>query len=278
MFYIEKNEKPNWIEDKLKFIKLKENVIMLPDLEKIKEKDIEKTAKRTKKIIDKHSRSKKVVLSKELQENKLYINYLNNYGMEIADGRWLFQILLTKITEYIISKKNIDKVHISILVNNINDIEIENIKEIAKKYKNVNVITNHMEKLKNIEKQLEDEGIIIAVTNNKKKSLLKSDLILNIDFPKELINKYRINENAIIVNIKGKIKINEKRFNGLNIHDYEIDFREDKKDEKTFDKKYYLKDLYEAELYKKQRLDEIKQKIKLDRVDIKKLILNNGEL
>ena len=135
-----------------------------------------------------------------------------------------------------------------------------------------------MEKLKNIEKQLEDEGIIIAVTNNKKKSLLKSDLILNIDFPKELINKYRINENAIIVNIKGKIKINEKRFNGLNIHDYEIDFREDKKDEKTFDKKYYIKDLYEAELYKKQRLDEIKQKIKLDRVDIKKLILNNGEL
>ncbi|MCI8640976.1 MAG: hypothetical protein HFJ59_03780 [Clostridia bacterium] len=278
MFYIEKNDKPNWIEDKLKLIKLKENVIILPDLEKIKEKDIERTAKRTKKIIDKHSRSKKVVISKELQENKLYINYLNNYGMEIANGRWLFQILLTKITEYIISKKNIEKVHISILVNNINDIEIENIKDIAKKYKNVNVVTNCMERLKNIEKQLEDEGIIIAVTNNKKRSLLKSDLILNIDFPKELINKYRINENAIIVNTKEKIKINEKRFNGLNIHDYEIDFREDKKDEKILNQKYYLKDLYEAELYKKQRLDVIKQKIKLDRVDIKKLILNNGEL
>ena len=278
MFYIEKNDKPNWIEDKLKLIKLKENVIILPDLEKIKEKDIERTAKRTKKIIDKHSRSKKVVISKELQENKLYINYLNNYGMEIANGRWLFQILLTKITEYIISKKNIEKVHISILVNNINDIEIENIKDIAKKYKNVNVVTNCMERLKNIEKQLEDEGIIIAVTNNKKRSLLKSDLILNIDFPKELINKYRINENAIIVNTKEKIKINEKRFNGLNIHDYEIDFREDKKDEKILNQKYYLKDLYEAELYKKQRLDVIKQKIKLDGVDIKKLILNNGEL
>lgn len=278
MFYIEKNDKPNWIEDKLKLIKLKENVIMLPDLEKIEEKNIEKIAKRTKKIIDKHSRSKKIAISKELQKNESYINYLDSYGMEIADGRWLFQVLLTKITEYIIKKRKIEKVHISILVNNINDIELENIKEIAKKYKNVNVVTNHMEKLRNIEKQLEEEGIIIAVTNNKKKSLLKSDLILNIDFPKELINKYRINENAIIVNTKGKIKINEKRFNGLNVHNYEIDFREDKKDEKILNQKYYLKDLYEAELYKKQRLDAIKQKIKVDKVEIKKLILNNGEL
>lgn len=278
MFYIEKNDKPNWIEDKLKLIKLKENVIMLPDLEKIEEKNIEKIAKRTKKIIDKHSRSKKIAISKELQKNESYINYLDSYGMEIADGRWLFQVLLTKITEYIIKKKKIEKVHISILVNNINDIELENIKEIAKKYKNVNVVTNHMERLRNIEKQLEEEGIIIAVTNNKKKSLLKSDLILNIDFPKELINKYRINENAIIVNTKGKIKINEKRFNGLNVHNYEIDFREDKKDEKILNQKYYLKDLYEAELYKKQRLDAIRQKIKVDKVEIKKLILNNGEL
>lgn len=278
MFYIEKNDKPNWIEDKLKLIKLKENVIMIPDLEKIEEKNIEKIAKRTKKIIDKHSRSKKIAVSKELQKNESYINYLDSYGMEIADGRWLFQVLLTKITEYIIKKKKIEKVHISILVNNINDIELENIKEIAKKYKNVNVVTNHMERLRNIEKQLEEEGIIIAVTNNKKKSLLKSDLILNIDFPKELINKYRINENAIIVNTKGKIKINEKRFNGLNVHNYEIDFREDKKDEKILNQKYYLKDLYEAELYKKQRLDAIRQKIKVDKVEIKKLILNNGEL
>lgn len=278
MFYIEKNDKPNWIEDKLKLIKLKENIIMLPDLEKIEEKNIEKIAKRTKKIIDKHSKSKKIAISKEIQKSESYINYLDSYGMEIADGRWLFQVLLTKITEYIIKKKNIEKVHISILVNDINDVELENIKEIAKKYKNVSVVTNYMEKLKNIEKQLEDEGIIIAVTNNKKRSLSKSDLILNMDFSKELINKYRINENAIIVNTKGKIKINEKRFNGLNVHNYEIDFREDKKEEKILNEKYYMKDLYEAKLYKKQRLEEIKQKIKLDKVEIKKLILNNGEL
>ena len=52
---------------------------------------------------------------------------------------------------------------------------------------------------------------------------MKSQIILNIDFPKELINKYNIQDEAIIVNVKGTVKINKKRFNGLNINDYEID-------------------------------------------------------
>lgn len=107
---------------------------------------------------------------------------------------------------------------------------------------------------------------------------MKSQIILNIDFPKELINKYNIKEDAIVVGIKEKIKINKKRFNGLTVNNYEIDFREDKKDEKTINNKYYLKDIYESELYKKQQISKIKEKIKKDKVTVKKLILNNGEL
>ena len=37
-------------------------------------------------------------------------------------------------------------------------------------------------------------------------------IILNIDFPQELINKYNVQDEAIIVNIKRKTKINKKRF------------------------------------------------------------------
>ena len=107
---------------------------------------------------------------------------------------------------------------------------------------------------------------------------MKSQIILNIDFPKELINKYNIQDEAIIVNVRGNIKINKKRFNGLNINDYEIDFRDDKKDNKALSNKFYLKDLYESDLYKKQNISETRNKIKIDKVIIKKLILNNGEL
>lgn len=279
MFYIEKNDKPSWLERKLNIIKIQENTIMLPIDENIKEKQIEKIATKTNKIIQKCSTSKKIVLSKEMYKEQKYINYLNTYGLEIQDGKWLFEILLPEITEYIIEKKKIEKVNISIMINDPEDIELENIKVLARKYKSINIVTNHIEKFKNLEKQLqENEGIIITITNNKKKSLTKSQIILNIDFPRELINKYNMQDETIIVNVKGNVKINKKRFNGLNINDYEIDFRDDKKNNKAFNNHFYLKDLYESELYKKQKISEIRKKIKNDKLIIKKLILNNGEL
>lgn len=279
MFYIEKNDKLGWLERKLNLVKIQENTIILPIDENTKEKQIEKMSIKTNKIIQKYSNSKKIVLSKEMVKEQEYINYLNTYGLEIQDGKWLFEILLPDITQYIINKKKIEKVNISIMINDLTEIELENIKILARKYKSINIVTNHIEKFKKLEKSLEeDEGIIITITNNKKKSLMKSQIILNIDFPKELVNKYNIQDEATIVNVKGKIKITKKRFNGLNINDYEIDFRDDKKNSKALNNKFYLKDLYESELYKKQKLSEIREKIKNDKVIIKKLILNNGEL
>ncbi len=279
MFYIEKNDKPNWIEKKLNLIKIQDNTILLPITKEIGNKKIEILAQKTRKSIQKYSNSKKIVLSKEMYNEKIYLNYLNTYGLEIQDGRWLFEILLPDTVEYIIDKKKIEKTNISIMINDLTDIELENIKILAKKYKNINIVTNHIEKFRKLEKQLdENEGIIITITNNKKKSLMKSQIILNIDFPQELINKYNIYDDAVIVNLKGNIKINKKRFNGLNINNYEINFRFDKQNNKALNNKYYLKDLYQSELYKRQRISEIKKQIKNDKVVIKNLIINNGEL
>ena len=276
MFYIEKNDKPSWLEKKLNIVKVIDNTIILPTLESTSQ--IEKMALKTKKIIEKYSNSKKIVISKEIEKEDTYINYLNTYGIEISDGKWLFEILVPEIIEYIINKKQLENFRISFLINDLTNIEIENIKILARKYKLINIITNHIEKFKNLERILDEEGIVIAVTNNKKKSLIKSEIILNIDFPQELINKFNIKEDAVIVNIKGKTKINKKRFNGLCVNDYEIDFRDDRKSQKALNSKYSLKNLYESELYKKQRIDEIRNKIKFDKVVIKYLILNNGEL
>lgn len=279
MFYVEKNDKPNWIEKKLNIVKAIDNTISVPITEDTKEKQIEKIAVRTSKKISKLSNSKKIVLSKEIRKEEKFINHLNTYGMQICDGRWLFEILVPDIIEYVIEKKKIEKANISILINDFTDIEIENIKILARKYKNVNIVTNHIEKFRKIEQDLEErEGIIITLTNNKKKSLMKSGLVLNVDFPKELLNKYNLREDAIIVNVKGKMKINKKRFNGLNVQDYEIDFRDDRKDAKALSGNYFLKDLYEAGLYRKQQISVIKEKMKLDKVTVTKLFLNNGEL
>lgn len=281
MFYIEKNDKPTWIEKIIPIIKVENNTIKLPYKENINQNKIEKLAQKTKKILEKNSTSKKVVLSKEIQKENLYINYLNTYGLKIQDGRWLFEILITDIIEYIINKKKLEtsKLKISILINDITDFEIENIKLLAKKYKNLNIVTNHIEKIKKIEELLlEKEGIMITVTNNRKKSLVKSDIIYNVDFPEEILNKYVIKDDAIIINLRGKMKIKKKRFNGIIINNYEINLRDDKKDEKMISKKYYFRDIYQAELYQKQGFNNLKEKVKKDNVRVSKLFLSNGEI
>ena len=278
MVYIEKNDKPNFIEKILNLIRVKENTIILPINEKMTEKKIEKLAMKTYKKITKISNSKKIVLSKEMKEEEKYINYLNTYGMEISEGRWLFEILLTDIAKYITEKQKIEKANISILINDLTDIEYKNIKILAQKYNMINIVTNHIEKFRKLENQLKEEGIIITITNNKKKSLMKSNIIVNVDFPKELLNKYSLNENACIINLKKIVKITQKRFNGLTVNDYEIVFRNDVCDEKFFNGKYEIKDLYEAGMYKKSPFIELREKIKKDGVKINKLFLNNGEL
>lgn len=276
MIYIEKNDKPNWIERTFNLIKIQGNTITLPINESTKENQIEKISKKTQKLIGKLSNSKKIILSKKMKKEEKYINYLNTYGFEIANGKWLFEILLTDIINYIVEKQKIEKVNISILINDLTDIEFQNIKILAQKYSTINIVTNHVEKFKNLEKKLQEEGIIITITNNKKKSLMKSQIIINIDFPKELINKYRINENATIINVKKNIKITQKRFNGLTVNDYEIDFRNDICNEKYLNNEYELKDLYESGLYKKSPFEEVRKKILKDKVTISKLVLNNG--
>lgn len=111
---------------------------------------------------------------------------------------------------------------------------------------------------------------MITVTNNKKKSLKNAKIILNIDFPKETINKYNIFDEAIIVNLDGDVKIDKKRFSGININNYEIenDFK--------FSDKFYTKDIFESKIYKKTTFTNIREEIKKSDLKIKELVGNNG--
>ena len=85
------------------------------------------------------------------------------------------------------------------------------------------IVTNHISTFKRIEEKLyRNNGILITVTNNRRRSLLKSNIIINVDFPKELLNKFTINDNATIINIEEESKIKKKRFCGKVINNYEI--------------------------------------------------------
>ena len=222
-----------------------------------------------------------VVLSKELIDNKELVNALNASNINIFDGRWLEKYLSILILDYIVFQKKLKKeeTEVALTVNQISDFTIEIIKILARQYKKLTVVTNHIEKLRKVEKEIYDkEGILIVLSNNHKKSLIKSQLILNIDFCKEVLNRYRINENATIVNLEGDIKIEEKRFQGINVNDYEIEIGREELIWRRNMKKFRTKDLLEAVLYMKDSFASICSKISKNKVSIKELYGINGKI
>ncbi len=160
------------------------------------------------------------------------------------------------------------------LINDFSSINKEIIIHIAKNIKRLNIVTNHINKCKKIEEYLYDEfGIMLNISNNKRRSLLKSEIIINMDFPEELINKYRIYDKAIILNISDKIDINSKRFNGININYCKISIPD----------KYKLKGfqdeiVYESLIYIKNKYKDINEKIIRDKIVVSELIGNNGSI
>ena len=273
MYYIEENDKPTKIEKVFKIIKMEDNKIILPlDSENQKVNYQKKLAQKVYKLLEK-TNSNKILLSREINNLKYFVNILYSLNMEIVDGQWIKKIMALDIVDYIIDKKELKKqeLEISVLVNDVSEIEIEHIKELAKDFKRVNIVTNHIEKFKNIEQEIYNEmGIVITINNNKKKSLTNSQIILNYDFPNELINKYNILDNAIIINIRENIKIYKKRFEGIVINDFEIN--------KCENEKYDSKQLYESKFFKKQSFKYIRRKINEDEIKVAEIIGNNGKI
>ena len=275
MFYIEENDKPTFLERILKKIRIENNRIIIPIEKEPTEKEQKKLAQKTIKLLNKSS-SKKIVISKKIGQYEKYINILKAKYINV-EGKWLYKMLVPEIMEYILKKENLKKEETSlhILVNDATDVAVQNILEFAKEYKTIKIITNHIDKLKKMEEKIfEESGINISIMNNKKKSLSRAKIIINFDFPKELINQYTINEKAIILNLPGKLKINKKRYEGKIIQGYEIKSKEDSKYNQELDK-YYPKTIYESKFYYEQPYQYIREKIKNDKIEIKELYLQN---
>lgn len=271
-FYIEKMDKHRFILFKTKIEN--DNFKIYADLENAK--DIKKVVKKLIKC-----EATNVVLSRELCENKNLINALNSNNIRIFDGRWLEKYISFELLDYIIRQNSLKKeeIEIAITTNEITDISIETIKVVAKQYKRVTVVTNHIEKLRKIEKEIyEKNGILIVISNNEKKSLIRPKIILNLDFNKEVLNRYKINENAVIINLEGNMRIYSKRFNGININDYEIEVGREETIWRENMQKFKTKDLLEANLYMKDTFKHIRGKIAKNKVTIKDVFGINGKI
>ena len=105
-----------------------------------------------------------------------------------------------------------------------------------------------------------------------KKKVRRKFKNINIDFPEEIINKYEINSNAIIVNIFNEIKIRAKKFNGININYYKA----------CIPKEYQIDGfqnnlVYESSIYK-YSYENARKDIIANKIRIKKLVGINGDI
>ena len=249
-FYIKKGQNSIF-----KTIKVEDNICTIYNLsEKNSLKKIEKLVKKMKKL-----NINSTVISKALHEYTNFINMLNAYDITIFDGKWLGQYILDDIIEYLKKRGTELKTdEVSILANDLTEEIKGNIKELINKFKRIKIITNHSEKFKKLEKHLyEQTGVSLIISNNTKKALSKSELIINFDFIEEDVNRYNINENAIIVSLDEKVKINKKRFNGIIITDYEVGSKKIlcdtiKKEEEFSNKEIYEEKIYNESLYRAQ--------------------------
>ena len=241
---------------------------------KIRNKKIIKIAKRiNKKLYDNNIEN--VVLSNYLEENEILKQKLYCQNINILDGRYLFYLLIPEIIEYILKRQKVklQNGEVTLLINDFTQNNAKIITYIAQNVKRVNIVTNHSNKFNKLEDYLYNElGVILNITNNKSKSLSNANLIINIDFPEEIINKYEINSNAIIVNIFNEIKIRAKKFNGININYYKA----------CIPKEYQIDGfqnnlVYESSIYK-YSYENARKDIIANKIRIKKLVGINGDI
>lgn len=149
----------------------------------------------------------------------------------ILCGKYLMKSLILGIIEYIcnINKINTQLENIHIFVNQYSKDNIKIIENMCKKFKTVNIITENLKYYKRLENKLFDEGILITVSNNKRKSAKNAKFIVNIDFEKNKIEQYNVNMSSIIINLINEKVLFEKYFRGVLINNIKIMLNSDLK-------------------------------------------------
>lgn len=276
IMYIRQSENIKFLHKVFNIFKVEKlddkTIINLPINKKSKNKKIEKVLQKLSQYFN-NNNIKIVVLEQTLMENANIKNIIYSNNINILDGtrldKFLVYNLVQKIYQY--KKTNIQAGEITLLINENDDINVETIIMLAKEIKRLNIITNDIKKFRKIVDYLYKElGILIKLSNNVKTNLRSSDIIVNIDFPEEIVNKLEIPNNAVVLNMPKNINIKSKKFSGINIKAWEIEVPD-----KYILERFNTSIMYEASLYTKPVMKVFEQ-IQNDDIKIKKLIGVNG--
>lgn len=132
---------------------------------------------------------------------KTHQNYIEDVIKENENSKAIYCTFIIEILNNIIKIKNEQAEEQSIYVLTNNEVDAKLLENFKKQYKMIYIVTENIEKLKKLEDRAEENLEMLAVLNNKRKSLARAKYIINLDFNIEDINQYNINRTAIILNL-----------------------------------------------------------------------------
>ena len=248
------------------------NIWVLPFKENIPDTKLDK-------IIYKQIKKKNLLQNSRLAiSNNLNKKIFDKYNIKYFNGNLAKKRLLFNILEYInnLQKKKMKDRDITILINENNEKFNFLIEQIALNSKTTKIVSKNIYKFRNIEKELLNEyGVPIQFSNSYRKSLLKAEIIINLDFSQIDMNEYNINKKAIIINTENFVKIKSKLFSGIIINSFNIKLQD--KIRENFNKNSVLNKFDNLILYE-SILDSNYLKQDNKSIEIINLIGTNGRI
>lgn len=176
-------------------------------------KTIKKLKRKLKKVGDKN-----VIFSKEIK------NILSENNMFNRESKLIYKENIIPIINNVILQKgnNPNEENIYVLIKSNNMTNNQKILSMISTYKTVNIITPIIKNFIKLEQRLEEESELISVLNNKRKSLIKAEYIINVDFTENDLAQYNINRQSIIFNISDNKIEHIHGFDGIIINNIEL--------------------------------------------------------
>lgn len=269
--FFEFYKKPKWLITFLWKIIQKANLVFKKQIDENKKiyfiTNIEKesTYKKLKKKLQKEktqTQKIQIILSKKLKQ------YKENFkDCKVINGTQTYINALESILKKVLQENPIQMQDIYILTNRYSEQSITIIRNLIQKVKTMNIITQEIQKYKTLEEMMQEKGIAISISNNKKKSLKKAKIIINLDFSNEQINKYVIFRNAILINLSQEKITSLKGFEGIIVQDIHVYLEQ----QEWLKQNRILENFRQLEVY--ESVANSKQKVK-----VTKLYGNNGEI
>lgn len=239
------------------------SVYVLPKINK-------KFLKKVDKIL-KISGDKQVCISDELYFRDEFLNLIKKNEVNILSGSWIRKYILLNYLEYISNcgEVNYSEKEIAFLVESDYELVVEYIKFLAPKFKLITIVTNNIRKFNKIEeKYLNQDGINLNIVNNYRKSLIKTDIVVNLDFEEKELKKYTIFNRAIFINFCNKYEINNRKFEGVNITNCQISMPNKYLEYVELFCNFNYLSVYESFVKKRTSINNIFNEIKKDEIEI----------